>query len=469
MPNLTENVSTADAIWFHMESPTNLMMVAGVMFFDEPLDVERLKEVLTVRLLKFNRFRQRVTEGGSNLSNMKWEMDPDFDINSHIHRIALPQPGDKGELIKIINDLVSSPIDNTKPLWQVHVVENYNGNGCAVISRIHHAIADGIALVYILLNTLDSHPDAPVPTEEVEKSRDYKWNPIKRIIKQTTGAVSTTKKVADKVVSKGLDIVKEPTKALEYAKLAEDLATNFAKMITKGSDSPTVLKGKLGVAKCVAWSDPIPLDEVKTVSKAFGGTVNDLLVTAYTGAMRRYLEGRGEPVDDIEIRMSVPLTLRPLEKATNLGNNFGTVTLALPINYSDPHDRFKKLKERMDAIKRSPEAFISFSSMTVIGMAPADIAGKTIETFNKCCTAVMSNVPGPREPLYLAGKKMTDVMVWGPAGGRLGSGNTILSYNNHVSIGVYGDAGLLPDPEKLADDFVVEFNFLKKMIEDEAG
>ncbi len=466
MPENTESVTTADAIWFHMDHPTNIMMVAAVLFFDEPLNIDKLKETLSVRLLKFKRFKQRVTSKGANLTNLTWEPDPYFDINSHIHRIALPDPGDKAALIDIVNDLVSSPLDSTKPLWQIHVVEKYNGDGCAVIVRIHHGIADGIALVYVLLNILDSEADAPIATPELENKREYTWNPIKTLIKQTTGAVSTTKKLAGKVVNKGIDMVTQPAKALDLAKLAEDYATNLGRMLTMGPDSQTVIKGELGVAKRVAWSESIPLSDVKMVGKVFGGTVNDILVAAYTGAMRRYLEGRGEPVDDIEIRMSVPLTLRPLEKAVNLGNSFGCVTLTLPINYADPHDRLKKLKERMDLLKRSPEALISFSSMTVVGMAPGDVASKVIENFNKCCTATMSNVPGPREPMYLAGVKMTDVMVWGPPGGRLGSGNTIVSYNNQVTMGVFGDAELLPDPEVLADDFVNEFNYLKELAEE---
>ncbi|HEX6387272.1 MAG TPA: wax ester/triacylglycerol synthase domain-containing protein, partial [Anaerolineae bacterium] len=139
----TEPLSNVDAAWLGMEHPTNLMMVSGVLTFNEPLDFERLKAVIQHRLLNFERFRQRVVQSRIPLAPAYWETDPNFDLDAHVHRIALPAPGDKAALQDMVSDLTSTPLDFSKPLWQMHVIENY-GSGCAVMTRLHHCIADGI-------------------------------------------------------------------------------------------------------------------------------------------------------------------------------------------------------------------------------------------------------------------------------------------------------------------------------------
>ena len=139
---LTEPLSSVDAAWLHMEHPSNLMMVTGVLTFDEPLDFEQLTRVVGDGLLRYPRFRQRVVEARLPLGSPRWELDPDFDLKAHIHRLALPAPGDQRVLQDLVSDLMSTPLDFSKPLWQFHLVEGY-GQGCAVLMRLHHSIADG--------------------------------------------------------------------------------------------------------------------------------------------------------------------------------------------------------------------------------------------------------------------------------------------------------------------------------------
>ena len=155
----SEPLSNVDAAWLGMEDPTNLMMVTGILTFKEPINLQYLQEVLDKRFLKFDRFKQRIVQNRIPLTSPYWEDDDAFDINAHVHRIALPAPGDQNALQDLVSDLMSTPLDFTKPPWQMHIIENY-GEGCAIFMRLHHAIADGMALIYVLLSLTDMTPEA---------------------------------------------------------------------------------------------------------------------------------------------------------------------------------------------------------------------------------------------------------------------------------------------------------------------
>ena len=457
----TESMSTADAVWLHMEDPTNLMFVVGVLRFDGPLDAAALKTTLAARLLRFHRFRQRLKKSRRPLRHLQWEDDPHFDINAHIHSVALPSPADDAALQKLIGDFASTPLDMSKPLWQMHLVEGVNREGCAVVVRIHHAIADGLALIYVLLSVLDEQPDAIWVDAETTGADG---SLLDTLLRPATAVLHTTRKLTDTAVSQSRDLLTHPGKVIDMAKTAGDLAFASARLLRLGPDADTVLRGKLGVAKRVAWSEPIPLSVVKLVGKSSGATVNDVLLTTFTGTLRRYLASRGEPVDNLEIRVMVPVALRPLAESANLGNHFGNVILSLPIRVADPWERLQLLKERMTALKQSPEATLMLTSMSLIGYAPGDLASRLIELFSKSCSAIMTNVPGPQHPLYLTGVELQNVMVWGPLSGRLGVSSSILSYNGRVTLGIISDANLVPDPEALVAAFSQEFSALQDRI-----
>jgi WS/DGAT/MGAT family acyltransferase len=227
-------------------------------------------------------------------------------------------------------------------------------------------------------------------------------------------------------------------------------------------DPATAFKGKLGRRKRAAWSSPIPLDGFKLIGKAFDATVNDVLVTTATGALRRYLEHHGETTTGIAIRASVPVNLRPLDQAHKLGNSFGLVFLTLPIGIADPVRRLKAIKKEMDELKRSPEALIAYAVLNVLGLTPVEVEKLGLRFFGSKATAVLTNVPGPREPLYLAGRKVDSVMFWVPQSGRLGLGISILSYAGGVMLGVATDEGLVPDPERIVAEFEREFKALRR-------
>jgi diacylglycerol O-acyltransferase / wax synthase len=238
------------------------------------------------------------------------------------------------------------------------------------------------------------------------------------------------------------------------------LADTLQRLVLMPSDPGTVLKGALGVGKRAAWSEMIPLDAIKRAGTRHGATVNDVLISAVAGALREYLEERGEDVDRLEIRAAVPVNLRPTERGLDLGNSFGLVFVPLPVSIPSPVKRLTELKVRMDRIKASSEAIVSFGVLTALGNVPRALYTPAIEFFGSKASVVMTNVPGPREPLYMAGRRIAACMFWVPMSGHLGLGISILSYAGGVMVGVAADAGLVPDPDRLVTAFDRELKLL---------
>jgi WS/DGAT/MGAT family acyltransferase len=199
------------------------------------------------------------------------------------------------------------------------------------------------------------------------------------------------------------------------------------------------------------------LPEIKLIGGELGGTLNDVLLTAMSGALRRYLLARGEKVEGLNFRAIVPVDLRKPGTEKELGNKFGLVFLSLPVGVVDPDERLGELRRRMDSLKGSLEAPVAFGILNTIGVMPQSLQDIVVNIFGLKGTAVMTNVIGPREQLYLAGAPLDSLMFWVPQSGHLGLGVSILSYNGHVWMGTITDAGLVPDPDAIIDAFHTEF------------
>jgi diacylglycerol O-acyltransferase len=448
-----EPFSPADAVWLHIDTPTNMAMIAGVLMLDRPLDIGRFKEVLEHRLLRLARFRQRVREPLLAFGLPSWEVDPHFDLNAHVHHIALPHPGDVTALQTLVGDLMGTPLDFTKPLWQLHVVDDCSGGG-ALICRLHHCIADGLALVQVLLSLASADREASLLLPEAEARHDDGL--LIKLLRPVAGAVSWTTRSAGALVQEGWETLLDPARMLAPARVAIDGTAALGKLLLTPPDSKTIFRGQCGVTKRAVWSAPLPLAEVKDISHSLGCTINDLLLAAVAGALRRYLEGRGQPTERLNIRAMVPVSLRRPEDMDDLGNQFGLVILSLPVGVRDPQVRLAVLKGRMDAIKNSPEAVVAFGILNATGLTPIQVEKIIVDIFAAKVSAVMTNVPGPREPLYLAGSLIKDLMFWVPSPGGAGMGISILSYAGNVMVGVATDAGLVPDPEAIVEGFHAE-------------
>ena len=234
-------------------------------------------------------------------------------------------------------------------------------------------------------------------------------------------------------------------------------------MLFAPADPPSPLRGELGVAQRVAWSAPISLDAVKELGHATGTTVNDIVLTAVAGALRQYLRSRDGLVS--ELTAFVPFNLRPLDQPlpADLGNRFGLVFLRLPVGIGDRRRRLSVVHRRMDEIKHSPEGALSYGLLAAIGATPEPVERRVIEQFTAKATAVMTNVPGPRERVFFAGAPVRGVLVWAPRSGSVPMSVAIFSYVGAITVGLMVDAGLVPDPERIIAAFEREVEALLRL------
>ncbi|HEX2467401.1 MAG TPA: wax ester/triacylglycerol synthase family O-acyltransferase [Solirubrobacterales bacterium] len=452
-------MSNADAAWLHMDQPTNLMVITSALWFDEPVDWDRTREVLRRRLVdRFPRFRQRAVEGRTPLSGPHWEDDPRFDLDLHLHRVALPGRGDRAALQALVADLMATPLDPSKPLWQWNLVDGY-GAGSAIVARMHHCIADGIALSRVLISLTDEAPDPGIAV--APEGRD--GGRVDGLIAPVEGALGAARSAASALAHEAMAIARHPSELIDLAADARDDAETLAKMLLAPADPPNPLRGELGVAQRVAWSAPISLDAVKEMGHATGTTVNDVVLTAVAGALRHYLRSRNGLVD--ELTAFIPFNLRPLDKPlpAELGNRFGLVFLRLPVGIGARRKRLAEIHRRMEEIKHSPEGALSYGLLEAIGMAPVQVERRVVEQFTAKATAVMTNVPGPRQPVYFAGTPVRGVLVWAPRSGSVPISVAIFSYAGEITVGLMVDAGLVPDPELIIRAFEREVDALLRL------
>jgi diacylglycerol O-acyltransferase / wax synthase len=453
-------MSNADAAWLRMDRPQNLMVINGVLSFDQQVDWERLRGVLRERLVDpFPRFRQRVREPRLGIGAPQWEDDPAFDLDLHLHHVALPAPGDRAALEAFVGDRMAMPLDRARALWEFHFVDGY-GEGCAVVARMHHAIADGIALARVLFSLTDAGPE-PGATGEVFVQRE--GGTLDAVTRPVGAAVSLGRGLAGTAWHEGIETLAHPRHAAEIARTAGDDMLTLAKVLAARPDTDTVLRGSAGIAERVAWSDPFALEPVRDLAHAHGATVNDVLVAATTGALRTYLLDRDSLVD--EIHAIVPFNLRPLDEPLprDLGNRFGLVTLPLPVGIAQREGRLHEVMRAMGRIKTSPEGPISYALLGAIGVTPAPVEAALVGVFSGVGSTVLTNVPGPRETIYLAGSPVRGALVWAPVSGNVAMSVSIFSYAGSVTIGVMTDAGLVPDPAAIVSAFTEELAALSSL------
>ena len=429
-----ERLSLVDTAWLHMEVPTNLMMAGSLTFFETPVDRNQLLIAYRTRLLPQPRFVERIDS--SPLGPPRWVPDRLFDLNAHLHSVALPAPGGDAELRTLVGDLMSTPLDMTRPPWDAHLVENYRG-GTVLVSRLHHCIGDGTALMQVLLELTGR------TAEESLLAPRHRTTPTNRDGRSWVPQL-------------------DPRRAIDGLIQLSAQAYTLARLMALWPDSSTPLRGSLVRTKNVAWTQTLSLESLRPLRKLTGYTVNDILVAAVTGALRTCIRKRGAEVPE-HIRALVPVDLRRTSVDARLGNQFGLVFLNLPVGRSNRMDRLNAVHEGMDAARNSPQPSVALEVLGALGLVPPMIQRQVVRFFGSKGTAVVTNVRGPAEELFLAGSKVSGMTFFVPQSAMLGIGISIMTYAGQIQMGVIADSGLVPDPGAIAHDITLELRTLIKV------
>ena len=471
-------MSRVDTAWLRMDSPSNLMMILGVWIIRPGVRFAAVRDRIEERLSKYPRFMQRVQQDATGAS---WVTDTGFRIGRHVLRETLPPLARKSPefaLQQRLGELAMQPLDARYPLWDFRLIEHYNG-GSALLVRIHHCIADGLALISVIQSLVDGGTDppqrAPRPPSVHGWEAAEEWMSHSLIEPLTVAAVKALDLAGDGAVH-ALEALGDPRHQLEkwladgfakgktgsadVARLALQVLRDGAALALMGDDSPTRLKGVPGTQKRVAWCQPIALEEVRAVSRALHCSINDVLLACVAGAIAQYLKSHGDAVQGKEVRAMVPVNLRPMSQAYRLGNQFGLAPVVLPLGLDNPVERVFEVRRRMSELKGSMQPLLAFGLLAVAGVLVKPAQDAMLSLFSKKTTAVMTNVPGPREKLQFCGSTVEQTLFWVPQSGSVGLGVSILSYGGGVQFGLISDTTLCPDPQAIIDRFAPEFDKL---------
>ncbi len=463
MDNRRDALASVDSTWLRMDEPGNHMVVTAVLVLREPVTFACYRDLIASRLDTLPRLRQRLVKSGWRPGSLAWESDPHFELSRHLHMTPLEQP-DLPSLQSLVARLMSDPLDPRRPLWQIHFIPQYE-DGCAVIGRFHHCVGDGLAMLYVLQMLTDSPPveltkapPAPRPASGGKASSGL----LKRSI---SPLISLTRSGEEWLVREVKAITAHPASALDALGGLALAPGAVWKLIFMRSDSPTMFKGPLSSDKRAVWSRPVPIATLKAIARVTGATVNDIVLDAFAGGLRRYLLSRGQQVESLELRALVPVNMRPIEEASELGNRFGLMFVPMPLGIADPLARLFVVRKITRRIKRSPERLLTFLLLQILGFTPSPLFEMVVNLFARRCTVVVTNVVGPREPLRMTGTTLKQVMFWVPCAGRLSVGVSMFSYTDALWLGIQTDRGLTPDPEAIIDGFEAEMAALIERIE----
>jgi diacylglycerol O-acyltransferase len=449
---VTERLTALDVSFLYLETPTTAMHVGGVARFappeKDPFDYDALCELVSRRISLVPRYRQKIRWVPGHVANPVWVDDEDFDINYHVRRSALPRPGSDDQLRELVGRLQSRQLDRNRPLWEIYLVEGLADGHFAIITKTHHAMVDGISAIDIGTLILDVSPtprDIP----------DDHWVPDREPgrLELLAGAVADTLRRPTQVV----DTVRSGiTDARAIAGRAVETVGGVAAVartsLRSAPDSP--LNAEIGEQRRYGMA-ATSLDDYKRIRKSHGGTVNDVVLTAVSGALRAWLLTRGEVVvPATTVRAMVPVSVRSEAQGGALGNRVSSYFVDLPVGEPNPVVRLHQVSYAMTAHKESGQAVGADALIALSGFAPPTIhsaaarlaSGLSRRLFN----VVVTNVPGPQFPLYAAGAQMIDCYPVVPLAKGQAVSIGLTSYNGGVYYGLNADRDAMPDVDVLA-------------------
>lgn len=481
-----------DQLWLAMDRPHNLMVVEGALLLDGVPDESAVESVMQDLVDRHPVFGRRAE---SIHGKWSWSDDPRFRVSDHITWERFPEPVTRQYVQDFLADRRSEPLQRDRPLWQIHMitpVEMADGLiGTAMVARFHHAIADGVRLTQVMLSLCEGGTAVPGTGTGTRSNQNSTISVAQRAerfadsassgLRQSLVEIETVAKEPSQAltslperfislglrgVTEGIDLLKHPDRTLDRLDDmgAGDLrGTNnigtVAKLLFTTAPN-TAWSGEPGIAKAVAWTDPVPLQEIAATGKSLGATVNDVLLAAVAGGIDAYLQAKGAPV--AEITWMVPVNVKPFADnlPAELGNHFALVMLPMPLSADETIDRVDQLHQRMSRIKHSDEAALTFTLQQLISSSPGPVAAGLTSFFADKAVGVLTNVPGPQAPMTFAGKKVSQVVGFAPCTGNQPMTVAIFSYDGGVTLGLATDKQLLPDPDVLAQLILDELQAL---------
>lgn len=423
-------LSYEDTAWWRMNRPSNLMVVDSLLFLDGAVEPAAVETVVRERLLaRWPVFSCRAVRSQLPLRQHRWVRDPEFALARHLDVVELPAPGDDEVLGDLVSERMSEPLPGDRPPWRMTLYRGHDG-GSALHLRVAHAVADGSAQVQVLLSLtdpLDAGAPALAPPQRPPSPRPDRAGLLP-------------------VLPAAVDVV---TAAPAWVRAA-------GKLLLTPPDSGTVLHARCGRRKRVAWTAPLSLPGVKALAHAHGATVNDVLLGALAGGLRRYLLERDGGLRDVRAMVPVDLRAAPPAPGEALGNRFGLVYLDLPMLLEDPRARLAEVHRRMERIKGTPEAPLAAMVLSAMGAAGPLGDRLGVATFSPKASAVVTDVIGPAQPLTLAGAPLRHLVAWVPRAGDIPLGVSFVSLHGELVVGLATDARVVPDPRRLLDEVVAE-------------
>ena len=459
-----QRLGVQDALWLEMDKPGNLMVVDSLFWTAGPIDWDAYREVTRERLWdRYPVFRSVVVRGEDG--GWWWEEQPGADFEGRHEQVRLAAPGGDAELQELIASQRTVPLDRSEPLWRVVLVDGYRG-GSAVLFRAHHAVADGIRMVQLTLSVLDAAPDAVPDSPPVLPPTAPP--PQASGARRSASLAHASLQVARSAVANPVGGVHSALTRSAWlagsvgtrARSALGDADAVRKLVLGTRNDRAGWTGAVGQRKVIAWSRPLPLEDVRAVAQAHAATVNDVLVTCVAGSLRDYLHRHRDVCHSVT--WDVPVNLKPFDPSLPvvLGNSFALVQLELPTNIDDPVRTLDVVRRRMGRIKQGHEAAIDFGIQAVIPRMSKRIYRASVDLLANRAIGVLTNVPGPQVPLSIAGQKIEGMMGWAPLTADQVMSFTIYSYDGKVFVGIAADAGLVPDHEQIVDGFADAFRRL---------
>ena len=453
---MSDRLSGLDSSFLQLERGGAHMHVASTMVFEGSTPAyEDFAEHVLSRLHLVPRFRQRLRFVPFGQGRPIWIDDPHFNIRYHVRHTALPAPGSDEQLRNLAARVFSQRLDRSKPLWEMWLVDGLEGDRFALIGKSHHALVDGVSGVDITTVLFDAAPDPPEPVEREQ------WVPGPEPSDSQLFAEALIERATSPAeIARGVRaLLRGPRQAIAAAEQVIAAVGSFAGAGLAAPASP--FNVEIGPYRRFAWVRG-DLDDFKQTKNQLGGTVNDVVLAAVTGALGRYLRARGHSTNGLELRAMVPISVRSDDEHGALGNRVSAMMAPLPVWCEDPAERMKIVTETMGDLKKSRQAAGADVLTGLADFAPPTIIGQAarLQSRQRFFNLVVTNVPGPQFPLYLLGNKMEATYPMVPLAGRQAVCVGIMSYDGQVNFGLIGDYDAIPGLDSLAEDLEAEIDAL---------